>query len=541
MKSNTFGAALAAAGLLAASSNLVATDLPRQPAAAETLGTVEFTVSCTAEAQRLFNRAMQLYHNFYFPAARKAFDAVLEADRACAMAHWGHAMVAMDNPFQWPLRGKGLAEGWARIEKARALGAKTERESMYLAAVEAFFDKPEKGAHRTRQRAYEVAMDAVVRRFPADTEAQILHALAVSANFDPNDKSYANQKKAAAILEPIWARQPDHPGVAHYIVHSYDYPPIAHLGVPAARRYAAIAASAPHAQHMPSHIFTRVGAWRESIASNRMAAQIAAASDPRQWLHAADYMVYAHLQLGQEREAKAIVDQILALQRVPEENFVAAHAVAAIPARYAIERGRWQDAARLALSPPEPDFAWQQFPNAEAVLVYARGLGAARAGDLPGARREVERLGKLKEAMLEGNLRYWAGQADIQVGVVNAWIARGEGRNDEALRLMRTAADHEDSTEKNTVTPGPLKPARELLGELLLDLGRPAQALPEFEVAMRKEPNRLQGLYGAARAAELAGDAGKAGEYYAKLATLGDTADPSQTEVATAKRFLARR
>jgi tetratricopeptide (TPR) repeat protein len=272
-----------------------------------------------------------------------------------------------------------------------------------------------------------------------------------------------------------------------------------------------------------------------------MAAQIAAASDPRQWLHAADYMVYAHLQLGQEREAKAIVDQILALPRVPEENFVAAHAVAAIPARYAIERGRWQDAARLALSPPEPDFAWQQFPNAEAVLVYARGLGAARAGDLPGARREVERLGKLKEAMLEGNLRYWADQADIQVGVVNAWIARGAGRNDEALRLMRAAADHEDSTEKNTVTPGPLKPARELLGELLLDLGRPVQALPEFEATMRKEPNRLQGLYGAARAAELAGDASKAGEYYAKLATLGDTADPSQTEVATAKRFLARR
>ena len=534
-------AIIAAAGLLAAVSDLVATDLPRQPIAGETLGSVEFPVSCTAEAQRRFNRAMQLYHNFYFPAARKAFDAVLEADPACAMGDWGHAMVSMDNPFQWPLRGKALGEGWARIEKARSLGAKTEREGLYVAAVEVFFQSPEKGVDRTRQLAYEVAMDALVRRYPADTEAQILHALAVSANFDPNDKSYVNQKKAAAILEPIWDRQPDHPGVAHYIVHSYDYPPIAHLGVPAARRYSAIAASAPHAQHMPSHIFTRVGAWRESIASNRMAAKIAAASDPRQWLHANDYMVYAHLQLGQEREAKAIVDQVLALQRVPEENFVAAHAVAAIPARYAVERGRWQDAARLALSPAEPDFAWQQFPHAEAILVYARGLGAARSGDPAGARREVERLAKLKEAMLEAKLRYWADQVDIQTRVVDAWIARAGGRNDEALRLMRAAADHEDSTEKNTVTPGPIKPARELLGELLLELGQPAQALLEFEATMGKEPNRLRGLYGAARAAERAGDAGKAREYYARLASLGETADPSQTEVETAKRFLARR
>jgi tetratricopeptide (TPR) repeat protein len=226
---------------------------------------------------------------------------------------------------------------------------------------------------------------------------------------------------------------------------------------------------------------------------------------------------------------------------VPEENFVAAHAVAAIPARYAVERGRWQDAARLALSPAEPDFAWQQFPHAEAILVYARGLGAARSGDPAGARREVERLAKLKEAMLEAKLRYWADQVDIQTRAVDAWIARAGGRNDEALRLMRAAADHEDSTEKNTVTPGPIKPARELLGELLLELGQPAQALLEFEATMGKEPNRLRGLYGAARAAERAGDAGKAREYYARLASLGETADPSQAEVETAKRFLARR
>jgi len=541
MQLKTVPAALAAAALLAVAPDLAATDLPRGPATAEALGSVEFPVSCTPEAQRHFTRAMQLYHNFYFPETRKAFDAVLQADPACAMGHWGHAMVVMDNPFQWPLRGKALGDGWARIEKARALGPKTERESLYVAAVEVFFRNPESGVDRTRQLAYEVAMDALVRRYPADTEAQILHALAISANFDPNDKDYTNQKKAAAILEPIFAKQPDHPGVAHYIVHSYDYPAIASLGVPAAHRYAEIAASAPHAQHMPSHIFTRVGAWHDSIASNREAARIAAAADPRQWLHALDYLVYAYLQLGQEREAKAIVDQVLALKRVPEENFVAAHAVAAIPARYAIERGRWQDATRLALSPAEPDFSWQQFPHAEAVLVYARGLGAARSGDIAGARRDAERLGKLKEAMLEGKLGYWAGQADIQIGVVNAWIARAGGRNEEALRLLRAAADREDSTEKNTVTPGPLKPARELLGELLVEVGRPAQALPEFEATMRKEPNRLRSLYGAARAAELAGDAGKAREYYAKLAALGESADPAQTEIETAKRFVARR
>ncbi len=468
----------------------------------EKLGEVSFPVSCSVEAQKQFNRAMALYHSFYWPQVLKAFDEVLATDPACAMAHWGRAMVLMDNPFLWPLTGKALPEGLAAVERAKALKPKTAREHDYVASVEQFFKDHDRRDHKTRVAAYEGAMAELAHRYPKDVEARILHALVLSANFDPKDKTYAKQLKAAEILEPIFRARPGHPGVAHYLIHSYDYPPLAAKGLDAAKRFAAVAASTPHAQHMPSHIFTRLGYWQDSIASNLASA--ATGKDPRARLHAWDYLVYAYLQSGQESDAKRIVDEVRAIAKVENETFAAAYALAAIPARYALERGRWAEAANLVLHPDEFAFAWQSFPQAEAVNAYARALGAARSGDAQVARHEIARLTKLRDAMDAAKQPYWAGQADIQIEAAQAWVAWAEGDKPQAVQRMRAAADREDATEKSAITPGPLAPAREMLGEMLLELKQPAAARAELEAAQRKEPNRRRSVDGAGRAAALA-------------------------------------
>jgi tetratricopeptide (TPR) repeat protein len=524
---------------------LVATLCTALPAAAhedaqapEKLGKVSFHVSCNAEAQKEFNRAVALYHSFYWPEVKKAFDAVLAADPACAMAHWGHAMVLMDNPFLWPLTGKALPEGLAAVEKAKALGARTQRERDYIAAVEQFYKDHEKLDHKTRVAAYEKAMQELAARYPDDIEARVLYGLVLSATFDPTDKTYAKQLKAAEILEKIFASHPEHPGVAHYLIHSYDYPPIAERGLPAAKRFAQVAASTPHAQHMPSHIFTRLGHWQDSITSNIASAN--ASKELRSKLHAWDYMAYAYLQSGQDNDAKRILDEANAIKKIEGENFTMAYAFAAIPSRYALERGRWADAAALKLHPGEFDFAWQRFPHAEAVHAFATGLGAARTGDASAARKQIERLGVLREALLAAKQAYWAEQAEIQISAVQAWTEKAEGKNEQALKTLRAAADHEDATEKNVVTPGPVMPARELLGEMLLELKQPAAALKEFEASIHKEPNRFRGLYGAAQAAEQSGDKGKARAYYAKLLDVCAKADSERPELKQAKTFLAR-
>ena len=310
--------------------------------------------------------------------------------------------------------------------------------------------------------------------------------------------------KAAKILEKIIAAQPDHPGVAHYLIHSYDFPPIAAQGLTAARRYASIAPSAPHALHMPSHIFTRQGLWEESIEMNRRSA--AASKNHFDSLHAMDYLEYAYLQGARDRDAKRVLDEIAAIKKVDREHFVTAYALAAIPARYALERGRWVDAATLLPYPNEKDFPWGSFPQGMAILVYARALGAARSGNAPAVREEIERLRRLREAMIEAKIVYWAQQADIQIKVASAWAAFAAGNKQEALKLMREGADMEDASEKHPVTPGHVLPARELLGEMLLELKQPALALKEFEASHKVEPNRFRGLYGAARAAAQSGD-----------------------------------
>src|SRR2546425_883957 len=390
--------------------------------------------------------------------------------------------------------------------------------------------------HRTRALAYRQGMEQLAARYPNDREASVFYALALNATSSPMDKTYADQLKAAAILEKVFAEQPQHPGVAHYLIHSYDYPPIAQKGLNAARRYASIAPAAPHALHMPSHIFTRRGYWQESVDANRASSN--ATGNQFDQLHALDYLVYAHLQMAQDGLAKRVVDHVSDLPKVTFEHFVTGFALATIPSRYALERGRWADASKLELFSKE--FPWARFPQSEAQLVFARALGAARSGDLASARRDAERLGALRDALATAKVGYWAEQVEIQRQIALAWVALAESKKDEALALLRAAADREDATEKHPVTPGPLAPARELLADMLLEVNEPVKALREFESSMRVEPNRFRGLAGAARAAELAGDRTKAQAYSTQLAALGEKADSERPELVRAKAFLGK-
>jgi tetratricopeptide (TPR) repeat protein len=510
-----------------------------QERATEKLGKVHFPVSCSAAAQEQFDRAVALLHSFWLDEAAKAFAAIAQADPGCAMAHWGSAMTLFGNPFTWPLSGKALPDGWAAVEKAKAAQAKTQRERDYIGAVEMFYKDWDKVDHRTRALAYAKAMEELAQRYPEDTEASVFYALALDVTALPTDKTYANQLKAAKILEKVFAEQPDHPGVAHYLIHSYDFPPIAAQGLTAARRYASIAPSAPHALHMPSHIFTRQGLWEESIETNRRSA--ATSKSHFDSLHAMDYLEYAYLQGARDRDAKRVLDEIAAIKKVDREHLVTAYALAAIPARYALERGRWADAARLLPHPNEKDFPWGSFPQGMAILVYARALGAARSGNAPAVREEIERLRQLHEAMIASKIVYWAQQADIQIKVASAWAAFAEGNKQEALKLMREGANMEDASEKHPVTPGHVLPARELLGEMLLELKQPALALKEFEASHKVEPNRFRGLYGAARAAAQSGDMAKAKTHYEKLVELCRLADAERPELKEAKEFLAKK
>ena len=512
----------------------------------EKLGHVHFETSCAAAVQKDFDRAVAMLHSFWFPKALATFDEVLKADPACAMAEWGKAMTWWGNPLAGPPIPRGLTEGAAAAQRAKALGAKTPRENAYIAAIGLFYKDAATVDHRTRALAYEQAMEAIVQQYPNDREATIFYALALNVTFLPTDKTYANQLKAAAMLEKAFAVQPDHPGVAHYLIHSYDFPPIAAKGVNAAERYAAIAPSAPHALHMPSHIFTRVGAWEASVESNRASAKAAMAElGPAQQgyssynaLHAMDYMAYGYLQLGRDEEAQAVLNEVRAIKKLDIDNFVAAFAFAAIPARVTLERGRWTDAARLTLHPS--DLGWQRFPQAESIHWFARGIGAARSGNTAGAREALARLEALRDGMIAAKNNYWAEQAEIQRRGVEAWLAQAEGRPQQAVALMRAAAELEDATEKHPVTPGAIKPARELLGELLAEQGQYAAALAEFEASQKNDPNRMAGLYGAARAAERAGDAAKARMYYGRVVALGGKADASHAQVVAARAYLGK-
>jgi len=475
------------------------------------LGQVHFKVDCNEAAQAEFDVAMAYYHSFAWSQMQAPLGRVLKADPSCGMAHWARVLASLNNPFAWPtiIPAAALEEGPRILETAERAGLKSRRERDYVAALGAFFADQDKMDHKARAKALEGRLEQLMRAYPRDKEAATLYALVLSANFDPADKKYTNQLKAAKILEPIFLNQPDHPGAAHYLIHSYDYPPIAKKGIEAARRYSKIAPDAPHALHMPSHIFTRVGAWRESIAANR--ASVGAAGDKGfdRW-HAYDYMVYAHLQLGEQDAARSVVEEALK-NPARVDHPATAYAYAAMPARLALERAAWKEAAALELVAGYP---WKKYTFAEAVNAYARGIGAAMSGDAAAARAQAERLDTLREAT---KVPYWAEQIAIQADVVKGLALRAEGDDKQALATLRAAAKREDASEKHVVTPGPIVPAREVLAYVLLDKGEAKSALREFEAVLGKEPNRLRALAGAVQAAERSNNRRKAREYSARI------------------------
>lgn len=495
------------------------------------LGTVHFPVTCAPEAQQAFDQAMKLQHSFWYQAAGDAFSDVLQRDPECAMAYWGIAMTKLTNPFS-PPAAQNLADGWAALEQARQLGAKSEREAGYIAALSEFYRDADTKDHRTRVLAYEQAMAQLHARYPDDSEAAIYYALALNVAALPTDKTYAKQLEAAEILEAEVARQPDHPGVVHYLIHTYDYPPLAERGLPAADRYAELAASAPHALHMPSHIFTRLGHWDRSIETNQRSAEVARADkDMNGELHARDYMVYAYLQGGRDEAARQAIAEAQQFAGAESASPAGPFALAAMPARFAMERSAWEEAANLT---PQPS----KFAFADAMTHFARAVGLARSGRPEAAAADVEALQRLADGLRASNA-YWAEQVDIQHMAATAWIVHAEDRRDEALALMRSAAEREAATDKHALTPGPLAPVREQLAEMLLAADRPADALEEFVAVQQVEPNRFRALFGAGRAAELAGDPATAKRYYSQVVELTASADTSRPEIEAAKAFVA--
>jgi len=511
----------------------------------EVLGQVRFEVSCNPAAQTEFNRAMALFHSFWFGPAVQSFRHVLELDPGCGMANWGIAIMSMGNPFAWPANPKAMKAAVDAAAEAQRVGAHSQRERDYIGTLPGLFNDWETAPHAVRAKAFAAAMGAVAERYPSDDEAQILYALLLDATAMPSDKTFANQRKAAAILEPLFKKYPNHPGVAHYLIHTYDYAELAEQGLPAAHAYGAIAPSVPHALHMPSHIYARVGNWQGMIDSNRASREASRSelSDKTlqvgayDALHAMDYMVMADLQFGRAQAAQAVVDEVAAVRKVNVENFPAAYAFAAIPARYALERSDWTQASQLSLSPP--DLAWAKFPQAEAILVFSRGLGEARSGKVPAAQSDLARLNQLKDAMQTLALAYWVQQASVQIDALGAWVALAGHHDEEALRMMQAAADAEDASDKHPVTPGNVVPMRALLGEMLMELKEPKAALAQYQRSLKRDPNRLRTLFGAGKAAQASGDREAARGYYGQVKELGAQGDGTRAEVLYAREFLA--
>jgi tetratricopeptide (TPR) repeat protein len=506
------------------------------------LGRVSFPVSCDPSVQPQFNSAVAMLHSFWYEKANETFAQIAQRDPTCAMAYWGIAMTYYHQIWS-PPGPADLKAGWAVVEKAESIGAKTQRERDYISAIESFYKDTDKPDHRARVQRYEKAMDALQARYSDDQEARIFYALALlatSLNTSPPDKTYAREKKAGEILEKIFVEQPQHPGVAHYIIHAYDYPPLAERALDASRRYAKIAPDSPHALHMPSHIFTRLGLWQESIDSNLASAASAVKNNsPGNELHAKDYLIYAYLQCAQDREAKNALEHPPAGRPNDPQYMNWLYATGTSAARYAVERHQWAEAAALPV--PANTFPRERYAWTEANLHFARALGASHVGDVPSVRKEVDQLASIEQILTQEKNSYWADQVDIQREISTAWISVGDGKRQQALQQMRAAADHEDNTDKHNVTPSVILPARELLGEMLLEMKQPSQALVEFEAVLRTAPNRFNALAGAARAATLSGDNEKAKKYYAQLLSNCQNADGDRPELQDARSFFGEK
>ncbi len=535
------------------------TSVVPEPGDLRTAGTVDFPVSCASAVRPEFLRGVALLHSFFYEEARRIFTEVAAKDPTCAMAQWGIAMTWW-HPIWTPPTPDEMNTGKAAMDKAMAMKAGTDRERQFITALNTYYNTPDspvtgevgQSCHgpvgsRDRVIAYEKAMRKVYDRYPDDVETQAFYALAVLAvgYATPTDTTLSNQLQAARILEKLWKKNPNHPGVAHYLIHSYDYPALAERGLAAARGYSSIAPWVPHALHMPSHIFTRLGMWEDSIAANRSSSEASRAyakmrhrdATEAEELHALDYMAYSYLQEGQDAKAKEVVDFVATVRKTnPELDFVAAYALAAIPSRYALERNAWSDAAAVRV-PALPH--WSSFPFMEALIEYAHALGRAHTSDLDGARKAMDRMGQLRDATTDPKFDYFKRQLDQQMQAASAWVAYGEGKKEDAVDLLRRAADAEDILGKHPVSPGALVPAREQLGDLLLKLDRPKEAQREFEAALKIYPGRFRGLYGAAQAAQQIGEKEKAHHYYAKLTEQTAKADGSRSELAQLREYRA--
>ena len=511
----------------------------------EALGRVHFPTSCRG-VDAEFTRAVALLHSFGYEESRRAFEAVVAKDPACAMAYWGIAMTWY-HPIWAPPNSQELAAGTAAAKKAVELDAKTERERGYIAAIGAFYRDSDRLDHQARARAYSDAIGELSKQMADDHEAKIFYALSLLGTAPPGDASFANEKQAAAILNSLLPLEPQHPGIAHYMIHSFDYPQLAADALPAARAYSRIAPDSPHALHMPSHIFTRLGLWQDSIASNlasadagrRLVARRHPGAASMDTLHALDYLEYAYLQIGDDAAARAVLAEPAAAKTFDDPRFSAGYALAAIPARFALERRDWKAAAQL--EPPSVTLDWASFPYAPAITYFAQAIGASRTGQLDRARsalRQIERIhAGLQKSPIPGPYD-WTSQVESERLAAAAWLAFAEGRKDDAVKMARAAAQLEEKTGKHPVTPGAPLPARELLGDMLLEMGQPAEALAAYEASLREAPNRFNSLYGAARAAERSQNTDRARALYAALLAQC-VADSPRPELAEARKFAA--
>src|SRR5499433_157332 len=496
----------------------------------ERLGKLSFQTSCDPKVQAEFERGVAMIHSYWFLIARRVFEGVLQQDPNCAIAYWGIAMDQLGNSLVGPPPRAQADAAWAALEKAVEIGAKTEREHGWIDALRAYFRDHDKVNVDIRLRAYNKAMEQMAARYPDDYEVQVVYALTLQASAPKTDLTYANQLQSVAILEKLFEQNPQHPGVSHFIIHAYDFAPLADRGIAAAKRYAGIAPAVPHARHMPSHIYSMVGMWEESIASNTSAMEI-----QPDYYHAADFTVYAHLQLAQDVKAKALIDKAIATPPRGDRpsgfgNFVAK---ALMESRYLLDRGDWQGAAAMPMNPT-------RVPIADSLYRFTRGLGMARSGNLAGAKAEIEEMKGLRAALQLADQSYWADRTEEQMLAISAWIAAKEGARDQAVRFMRAAADGEDGSIKNVIMENRVYPLREMLAELLLEVGQPAAALKEYETALKQTHNRYRAFWGAARAADAMGNRTQAAEYFGKLVNLANNADVERQEVREAKAFLAR-
>ena len=506
-------------------------------------GDVAFTTSCSEKTKKDFDLAIALLHSFEYDEAEKVFAKIIDQDPQCAMAFWG---VAMSNyHLLWtPPSAAELEKGSKAIEIAKGLANKINKEAEYIEAAAQLYDNWEKLDHKTRCLNYEKAMGKIHLQYPDDKEAASLYALALNATADPADSSFTNQRKAGAILNALYPGESNHPGIVHYIIHTYDNPELAPIALPAARKYASVAPSSAHALHMPSHIFIRMGLWDEAIHSNLSSVSSAKCYAEEtgikgHWdeeLHGLDYLVYAYLQKGDNLRAREQWDYLNKMEHVSPVNFKVAYAFAAIPSRYLLENKVWEKAAGLTVSPP--NLKWQDYPWQEAIIHFTRLLGSVHTGRIDSAKAELNILTAIQDTLLKQKDSYKANQVQIQIKTSEAWILFKEGREKEALNLMKSAAHMEDRTQKHPVTPCEVIAARELLGDMLLQMNQPQLALQAFEAGLKKNPNRFNGLYGAGLAPEKFNDLEKAKHYYQKLLQVSTSANSDRPELEKIEVFL---